>query len=113
MTCTTGAEFELSATEGLSGQYEYLAVGASTWTTMTGNSVTLPLSGMLAAGIYQYEVRDLLHRCAAVKSNSIEEDVIAPLALTVDRSAALINCNGDNTAIIFANAEEGLGNYRY
>jgi len=113
LTCATGVEFELSATGGLSGQYEYRLAGSSTWAAMTGNSVNLPLSGMLVAGIYQYEVRDLLNGCTAVLSNSIEEDIIEPVSLTVDRSAAVINCNGENTAIINASATGGLGNYEY
>lgn len=39
--------------------------------------------------------------------------MIDPLTLTVDTSAAMINCNGDNTATIYANAEGGLGDYQY
>ncbi len=68
---------------------------------------------MLTAGVYQYEVRDVVNGCAEVLSNSIEEDIIEPLNLRVDKSTAVINCNGDNTAIIYADAEGGLGNYRY
>ena len=113
LTCTTGVEFELSATGGLSGQYEYRLVGTSTWLLMTGNSVNLPLSGMLSADTYRYEVRDRVNGCAVVQSNSIEEDIIEPLTLIVDKSAAVVNCNGDNTAIIYAQADGGLGNYRY
>lgn len=111
LTCTTGVEFELSASGG-SGTYEYSDDNA-TWSPMTGNSVNLPLSGMLSAGIYRYYVRDAVNMCTAVLSNSIEEDMIDPLTLTVDTSAAVINCNGDNTATIYADAEGGLGNYQY
>src|SRR5665811_335315 len=66
LTCTTGVEFELSATDGLSGQYEYRLVGAPSWISMTGSRVTLPLSGMLGADTYRYEVRDRMYGCAAV-----------------------------------------------
>ncbi len=111
LTCMTGVEFELSATGG-SGIYEYSTDHAG-WNPMTGNSVSLPLSGMLTAGVYQYYVRDAVNGCTAVLSNSIEEDLIEPLILTVDKSAAVINCNGDNTAIIYADAQGGLGNYLY
>jgi gliding motility-associated-like protein len=112
LTCTTGVELELSATGGLSGTYEYSTDNA-TWLPMTGNSINLPLSGMLDADVYRYYVRDAGNGCAAVLSNSIEEDSIEPLVLNVDRSAAVINCNGDSTAVIYANAEGGLGNYEY
>ncbi len=111
LTCTTGVEFELSASGG-SGTYEYSDDNV-TWSPMIGNSVNLPLSGMLSAGIYRYYVRDAVNMCTAVLSNSIEEDMIDPLTLTVDTSAAVINCNGDNTATIYADAEGGLGNYQY
>lgn len=111
LTCATGVEFELSATGG-SGSYEYSTDNVN-WTAMTGSSVNLPLSGMLSAGTYRYYVRDAVNLCTAVQSNSIEEDMIDPLTLTVDTSAAMINCNGDNTATIYANAEGGLGDYQY
>ncbi|MGP1991750.1 T9SS type B sorting domain-containing protein [Zobellia laminariae] len=111
LTCTTGVEFELSATGG-SGSYEY-SIDNVTWTAMSGNSVSLPLSGMLSAGVYRYYVRDETNSCTAVQSNSIEEDPIDPLILTVDETAAVINCNGDNTATIYATADGGLGNYQY
>ena len=111
LTCTTGVEFELSATGG-SGTYEFSEDNIN-WTAMPGNSVNLPLSGMLSAGIYRYFVRDAVNLCVAVQSNSIEEDPIEPLTLIVDATAAVINCNGDNTASIYADAEGGLGNYQY
>ncbi|CAZ95759.1 T9SS type B sorting domain-containing protein [Zobellia galactanivorans] len=111
LTCATGVEFELSATGG-SGTYEFSEDNV-TWTAMPGNNVNLPLSGMLGAGIYRYYVRDAVNLCTAVQSNSIEEDIIEPLTLTVDTTAAFINCNGDNTATIYAEADGGLGNYQY
>ena len=46
-------------------------------------------------------------------SNKIEIDPIETLTLVVDSSAAVINCNGDNTAVISAKADGGLGNYQY
>ncbi|WP_373517425.1 T9SS type B sorting domain-containing protein [Pricia sp.] len=113
LTCTTGVELELSATGGLSGSYEYRRAGTSIWTAMGGNSVSLPTTGVFDAGVYRYEVRDAVNTCAAVLSDEIEEDIVKPLTLSVDKSAAVINCNGDNAAIIFADAEGGLGNYEY
>ncbi|MEO1148989.1 MAG: hypothetical protein AAFY26_25790, partial [Cyanobacteria bacterium J06638_22] len=111
LTCNTGVEFELSASGG-SGSYEYSADNV-TFIPMTGNSVDLPTSGMLDAGIYRYYLRDAVNGCIAVLSNEIEEDEILPVSVDVDENAAFINCNGDTTAIIYAQADGGVGDYRY
>jgi len=111
LTCVTGAEFVLSATGG-SGTYEYSSDNI-TFIPMGGSSVNLPQSGVLGAGIYQYFVRDAINGCPSVASNVIEEDPIIPLTLTLDQSAAYINCNGESTASIYADADGGLGNYQY
>ena len=81
---------------------------------MAGNSCqpTPKWECYASAGIYQYEVQDAVG-CAPVLSNSIEEDVIEELELTVDETAAVINCNGDNTAVIYAEATGGLGGYMF
>ena len=111
LTCTTGVEFELSAVGG-SGAYEY-SLDNITFVPMTSNPMPLPTSGLLGAGSHQYYVRDLGGACSSVPSNSITETAILPLALQIDSSAAIINCNGDSTAIIYTNATGGLGNYQY
>ena len=66
----------------------------------------------VTAGAYRYYVRDSFG-CSSILSNEIKEDAIAPLTVTMDTSAAVINCNGDNTAVLIAQADGGLGNYRY
>jgi len=111
LTCTTGVEFELSATGG-SGTYEY-SEDNITFFPMTGNSIILPQAGVLAAGTYSYFVRDAINTCEAIQSNEITEDPIDPLVLTLDTTSATINCFGDATAIIYADADGGLGNYMY
>jgi gliding motility-associated-like protein len=111
LTCATGAEFELSATGG-SGTYEY-SVDNITFIPMGGSSINLPQSGVFGAGTYQYYVRDAINGCVSVASNEIEEDPIIPLTLMLDQSAAYINCTGEGTASIYADADGGLGNYRY
>ena len=40
-------------------------------------------------------------------------DAIVPLAIDLDTSASIINCNGESTASIVATATGGLGNYNY
>ncbi len=111
LTCETGVELELSASGG-SGTYEF-STNNTTWTPMTGSTQNLPITGSLGAGTYRYYVRDAVNGCTAVQSNEITEDAIETLRLSVDKSAAFINCNGDNTASIFATATGGLGNYKF
>ncbi len=111
LTCATGVEFELTATGG-SGTYDYSPDNIN-WSAMTSNPMPLPETGTLGAGTHQYYVRDAVNGCEAVVSNAITEDPIDPLVLTVDQTAAFINCNGDATAVIYASASGGLGNYMF
>ena len=111
LTCATGVEFELTATGG-SGSYEY-STDNVTFLPMTNNPMGLPATGTLGAGTYQYYVRDAINGCDAIVSNAITENPIEPLSLVVDKSAANVNCTGENTAVIYAAASGGLGNYQY
>ncbi|SFR57839.1 gliding motility-associated C-terminal domain-containing protein [Maribacter stanieri] len=111
LTCATGAEFELTATGG-SGTYEY-SVDNINFLPMTGNVVYLPETGTYQAGRYQFYVRDAINGCESAISNAITESEIPPLELMVDRTAAVLNCTGESTAIIYASADGGLGNYQY
>ncbi len=111
LTCTTGAEFELTATGG-SGTYEY-SVDNINFLPMTSNPLGLPETGMYPAGRYQFYVRDAINGCESAVSNAITESEIPALELTVDTSAAVLNCTGESTAIIYATADGGLGNYQY
>ena len=111
LTCATGAEFELTAIGG-SGTYEYSSDNM-TFLPMTSNPMGIPAFGVLGAGTYQYYVRDAINGCEATVSNAITENPIEPLILTVDETAAYINCTGENTAVIRAVASGGLGNYQY
>ncbi|WP_350286731.1 T9SS type B sorting domain-containing protein [uncultured Croceitalea sp.] len=116
LTCLTGVELELMASGGTGGAYEYFNPLTSTWIAMSGgNSETFPnanFAGPLFDGTYQFRVRDA-NLCESLPSNEITEDPIMPLTLTVDTSAAVINCTGESTAIIFADADGGLGNYQF
>ncbi len=111
LTCATGAELELTATGG-SGNYEY-STDNVTFVSMTANPMGLPATGSLPAGTYQYYVRDAVNGCESNISNAITEDPIDELTLIVDRTAAFINCTGESTAIIYAEATGGLGNYQF
>ncbi|MDP5062935.1 MAG: T9SS type B sorting domain-containing protein, partial [Maribacter sp.] len=111
LTCAQGAEFELTASGG-SGSYEY-SVDNINFLPMIGNVVYLPETGTYQAGRYQFYVRDAINGCESAISNAITESEIPPLLLFVDPTAAVLNCTGESTAIIYATADGGLGNYQY
>ena len=107
MTCVNQAQIELSASGG-TAPYEY----------STDAVVYLPMSGgnthvfNVTDGVYQYYVRDAFG-CEAGISNQVSVDPIIPLTIALDTSAAMINCTGEATAMIDAQAFGGLGNYSY
>ncbi|MEY8020394.1 T9SS type B sorting domain-containing protein [Muriicola sp. SD30] len=107
LTCTNNAQITLSATGG-TGPYQY----------STDNVVFSPMSGgnthtfSVGAGVYQYYVRDSFG-CEANISNQVSIDAVPPLMINLDLSAAVINCTGEATATIIAEATGGLGNYQY
>lgn len=107
LTCLNDAELLLTAYGG-TGPYQYSSDGNNYFPMSGGNTHTFTIT----AGTYRYYVRDSFG-CGAILSNEIKEDAIVPLTITMDTSAAVINCNGDNTAILMAQADGGLGNYQY
>ncbi|MDO6605560.1 T9SS type B sorting domain-containing protein, partial [Arenibacter palladensis] len=107
LTCLNDAELLLTAYGG-TGPYEYSVDDINYFPMSGGNTHTFTVS----AGTYRYYVRDSFG-CNSTLSNQIKEDAIEPLTVTMDTSAAVINCNGDNTAMLIAKADGGLGNYRY
>ncbi|GAA4946425.1 T9SS type B sorting domain-containing protein [Algibacter agarivorans] len=107
-TCLTNTTLTLSATGG-TGSYEYS--DTASFTTVLGtltSSVTFPVSD----GTYQYYVRDA-NGCVANISNEITIDPLPTLLVDLDAMNATINCTGDNTGVIIATAQGGLGNYVY
>lgn len=107
LTCTTNAQIELSASGG-TGPYEYSADGIAYTLMAGGNTHTFTVP----AGPYQYYVRDAFG-CEALISNQVTVDPIVPLDLIIDDSAATINCTGEASATIYAEAVGGLGGYSY
>ncbi len=107
LTCTSQAGLLLTASGG-TGPYSYSVDGTNYFPMSGGNTHTFSVD----AGSYRYYVRDSFN-CSSILSNEITEDPIMPLVLNVDSSAAVINCTGENTAIIYASADGGLGNYQY
>jgi gliding motility-associated-like protein len=107
-TCTTDATLTLSATGG-TGTYTYS--DDITFTTVLGSfatSTTFPAT----PGTYMYYVRDA-NGCIANSSNEITIDPLPALIINLDASNAIINCVGDDSGVIVASAEGGLGNYVY
>ena len=107
-TCQSTATLTLSASGGM-GAYQYsedenfsVVLGSFT------NSTTISAP----AGTYNYFVRDA-NGCLASVSNEITIEQIPPLNLNLQLVNATINCNGDNTGVIRAEAIGGLGNYTY
>lgn len=109
--CLSNAELQLTATGG-TGSYMWSTDGI-TFTTM--NEINGPNTNLLqniTPGTYQYYVRDT-NDCISILSNEITINALVDLTLGIDTSAAVINCNGDSTAVILARADGGLGNYQY
>ncbi|MFH6770219.1 T9SS type B sorting domain-containing protein [Gaetbulibacter aquiaggeris] len=108
-TCLTGTTLTLSATGG-TGVYSYSDninfTGGSLGTFVSSTTITV------APGTYVYYVRDA-NGCVAEVSNEIKIDPLPALVVTVDATNAFINCAGDNTGVIVAEAQGGLGNYIY
>ncbi|MEX0274365.1 MAG: hypothetical protein AB3N16_08310, partial [Flavobacteriaceae bacterium] len=107
LTCETQAELELSASGG-TPPYQYSEDGTNFFAMAGGDTHTFTVD----AGTYQYWVRDA-NGCEAVLSNAVTEDPIVPMDIQIDTSLAMVQCNGESTAVITAEASGGLGNYSY
>ncbi|MHC0439539.1 T9SS type B sorting domain-containing protein [Flavobacterium sp. 3-210] len=106
ITCLTDARLTLSATGG-TGPYTYSADGIN-YSTSFNSSVTFPVS----VGLHHYYVKDSFG-CVGYISNDINIDPVTPLTIDLDTSSAVVNCKGDSSALIIAEAKGGLGNYEY
>jgi gliding motility-associated-like protein/uncharacterized repeat protein (TIGR01451 family) len=109
--CQIGATLVLTA-KGGTGPYSWSTDGI-TFNAM--NEINGPGTHVLqnmVAGTYQYYVEDSLN-CVSIISNQITINAIETLSVTLDTSAAFINCNGESSALIDATADGGLGNYEY
>ncbi|QQY81726.1 T9SS type B sorting domain-containing protein [Tamlana sp. s12] len=97
----------LSATGG-TGPYVYSV--DDTFTTVVPFISTVDIN--VGPGTYQYYIRDA-NGCATGLSNEVKIDPLVPLTVDIDATNADINCYGDNTGVIVAKAQGGLGNYTY
>ena len=111
LTCLSGAELELRATGG-TAPYMWSSDGISFNVMNEINGSNTHLFQNVSAGPYQYYIQDSFN-CISIISNEITVNTIEDLEITLDTSAARINCTGDSTALIFATADGGLGDYQY
>ncbi len=107
LTCTGNAGLILTASGG-TAPYQYSVDGINFLPMSGGDSHTFSVTD----GVYQYYVRDA-NGCDASISNQVSIEPVAPMVLTIDESAAVINCTGETTASLTAVATGGLGNYQY
>jgi gliding motility-associated-like protein len=107
-TCDVESTITLSASGG-TGSYQYS--NDSSFGTVLG-SFTNTTTFSVPVGTYQYYVRDA-NGCIANVSNEITIDPLLPLTINLMSMNPTINCSGDNTGTIVADAQGGLGNYVY
>ena len=108
LTCNNDATLTLSASGG-TGMYEYS--DTANFATVLGSFSSQAIF-FVSSGSYQYYVRDA-NGCTSNASNEIIIDSLVPLTVTLDTTNATVNCAGDSTGVIVAEAEGGLGNYIY
>lgn len=111
-TCLSDAELLLTASGG-TGPYLWNIDGTSTFNAMNEiNGPNTHLFTGVSPNTYQYYVQDS-EGCISVLTNSVTINPITPLTVTLDNDNPTINCNGDNSGVINAEAQGGLGNYQY
>lgn len=111
LSCQSEAELELTASGG-TAPYMW-SVDGTTFNVMNQiNGPNTHLFQNITAGSYEYYIRDSFN-CVSSFSNEITINELEDLSLNLDTSAAVINCNGQSTALIEASAQGGLGNYQY
>ncbi|WP_149304838.1 T9SS type B sorting domain-containing protein [Pareuzebyella sediminis] len=109
--CQTDAILVLSA-QGGTAPYSW-SIDGITFNPMNGlNGSTTHVFQNVGAGTYHFYVRDMFN-CVSTISNEVEIASIENMTLEVNKSASVVNCNGDHTGAIYAQAAGGLGSYRY
>jgi gliding motility-associated-like protein/uncharacterized repeat protein (TIGR01451 family) len=110
-SCTVDAELLLKATGG-TAPYQWSIDGTNFNTMNEINGANSHLFQNVTDGSYQYYVQDSFN-CISIISNEVKINEIITLSVTIDSSAAVVNCYNESTAVIDAAADGGLGNYRY
>ncbi|MDA7557679.1 T9SS type B sorting domain-containing protein [Flavobacteriaceae bacterium] len=107
-TCVLDATLTLRASGG-TGIYTFS--DDIDFTTILGTFST-SISFSVTPGTYMYYVKDS-NGCIASVSNEITIDSLPELYIDLERTDVIINCAGDNSGVIVANAYGGLGAYVY
>ncbi|PWK24731.1 T9SS type B sorting domain-containing protein [Maribacter polysiphoniae] len=110
-SCLTGADLLLVASGG-TAPYTWSEDGITYNSMNETNGTDTNLFQNMAVGNYSYYVKDDFN-CVSVISNEITVNAIEDLTMTLDTSAATVNCSGDSSALIIADADGGLGSYQY
>lgn len=111
MTCQTGAELLLVASGG-TAPYQWSTDGLSFSPMNETITSDTHLFTNVTAGNYRYYIMDS-NSCVSIVSNTVGVEDVPALTVDIDPTAAFVNCNGEATALIMADAEGGLGNYQY
>ncbi|WP_306351228.1 T9SS type B sorting domain-containing protein [Flavobacterium sp. '19STA2R22 D10 B1'] len=101
LTCTADATLTITATGG-TPPYQY---STDNMTFSQNNTFSV------GVGTYQYYVKDV-NGCS-VATNQVIISPVPALQIALDLSGAIVNCAGNNNAVIVATATGGLGNYSY
>ncbi|WP_299796218.1 T9SS type B sorting domain-containing protein [uncultured Maribacter sp.] len=111
-TCLDDAQLLLTASGG-TGPYMWNTDGTSAFNAMneTNGPNTHLFTGVLP-NTYEYYIQDSFG-CVSVISNSVTINPVVDLTVTLDNDNPTISCNGDDSGVINAEAQGGLGNYQY
>lgn len=110
-SCLEGADLLLVASGG-TAPYTWSEDGITYNSMNEINGTDTHLFENMPVGTYSYFVKDDFN-CVSVISNEIAVNAIEDLTMTLDTTAAKINCSGETTAVIIADADGGLGSYEY
>ncbi|WP_299320291.1 T9SS type B sorting domain-containing protein [uncultured Maribacter sp.] len=111
-TCLDDAQLLLTASGG-TGPYMWNTDGTSAFNAM--NEINGPNTHLFTGVLpntYEYYIQDSFG-CVSVISNSVTINPVVDLTVTLDNDNPTISCNGDNSGVINAEAQGGLGNYQY
>ena len=112
ISCQQNGEIQLIASGG-TGPYLWSEDGVNFNAMNNAAGADTHVFINVVPGNYQYYVQDSFN-CVSTVSNTLQLTPPDPIGLeSLDLSAATINCNGENSAIISARANGGLGDYQY
>ncbi|MBU2996843.1 T9SS type B sorting domain-containing protein [Cellulophaga baltica] len=111
ISCLDGADLLLIATGG-TAPFEWSEDGITFSAMNETNGADTHLFTDMPVGTYSYYVKDDFN-CVSIISNELTVSPIEDLTVTLDIAAAKINCAGDDSAVIIAEADGGLGDYEY